>query len=60
MTKITKNLPSTNIDRDKLQIPSNLVLADSEFHNNDPIDMLLGAEYFFDLLEVKSSLGRIN
>ncbi|XP_011061744.1 PREDICTED: uncharacterized protein LOC105150405 [Acromyrmex echinatior] len=51
VSKITKNLPSTNIDRDKLQIPSNLVLADSEFHNNDPIDMLLGAEYFFDLLE---------
>ena len=51
MPKITKNLPSMNIDRDKLQIPNNLALADSEFHNNGPIDMLLGAEYFFDLLD---------
>ena len=57
--KITKNLPSMNIDRDKLQIPNNLALADSEFHNNGPIDMLLGAEYFFDLLDAgKIELGQ--
>ncbi|XP_011699619.1 PREDICTED: uncharacterized protein LOC105456927 [Wasmannia auropunctata] len=57
--KITKHLPSIRIDRSKLQIPANLKLADSEFHKIGPIDMLVGAEYFFDLLEVgKIELGK--
>ncbi|XP_071578820.1 uncharacterized protein [Temnothorax nylanderi] len=49
--KITKNLPSTTIPRDKLEIPSNIELADFEFNKIGPIDMLIGAEFFFDLLE---------
>ncbi|KYN09177.1 hypothetical protein ALC57_18716 [Trachymyrmex cornetzi] len=57
--KITKNLPSMRIDRDKLPIPGNIVLADPEFHNNGPIDMLLGAEYFFDMIVAgKIELGQ--
>ncbi|XP_018405645.1 PREDICTED: uncharacterized protein LOC108781997 [Cyphomyrmex costatus] len=57
--KITKNLPSVEIDRDKLKIPGNIALADSEFHKNGPIDLLLGAEFFFDILEVgKIDLGK--
>ena len=50
---------AVHIDRDELQIPGNLVLVDSKFHNNGPIDMLLGAEYFFDLLDAgKIELGQ--
>lgn len=57
--RITKNLPSMQIDRSKLQIPNNLYLADEEFHKIGPIDMLLGAEFFFDLLETgKIELGK--
>lgn len=48
--KITKNLPSIEIDRDKLPIPSNLELADSDFYKISLTDMLIGA-FFFDLLE---------
>jgi len=56
--KITKNLPSMKIDRSKLQLPSNIELADTDFYNVGPIDMLIGAKYFFDLLEVgKTELG---
>lgn len=59
VTKITRNLLSTKIDRSKLQIPSNLWLADAEFHKVNAIDMLIGAEFFFDLLESeKIELGK--
>lgn len=43
--KITKNLPSIDIERDKLGIPSNIELADSTFCKVGPIDMLIGAEF---------------
>lgn len=36
--KITKNLPSMKIDCSKLQLPSNINLADSEFHKIGQID----------------------
>jgi len=39
-------------------LPSNIELADTDFYKVGPIDMLIGAEYFFDLLEVgKTELG---
>jgi len=49
--KITKYLPSVEIDYKKLQIPKNFNLADDEFFKPGAIDMLLGAEYFYDLIE---------
>lgn len=49
--RITKNLPSMQIDCSKLQIPNNLSLANAEFYKIGSIDMLIGAEFFFDLLE---------
>ncbi|XP_067216967.1 uncharacterized protein [Linepithema humile] len=49
--KITKNLPAVKLNFNKLQIPGNLQLADSKFYKIGPIDMLIGAEFFFDLLE---------
>jgi len=55
---ITKSLPSVEIDRNTVKIPSNLKLADIEFHKPNSIDMLIGAEFFFDLLETgKIELG---
>ena len=47
---ITKNLPSVEIDRNAPQIPSNVKLADIEFHKSSAINMLVGAEFFFELL----------
>jgi len=49
--KITKYLPSVEINYKKLQISNNFNLADAEFFKPGAIDMLLGAEYFYDLIE---------
>lgn len=54
--KITKSLPSFEIDASALKIPANIKLADSAFFKRSAIDMLIGAEFFFDLLDE----GRIN
>lgn len=57
--KITRNLPAITIERNNLQIPNNLQLADSEFYKPNSIDMLVGAEFFFDSLEMgKLELGK--
>uniref|UniRef100_A0A2A4JM97 Uncharacterized protein n=1 Tax=Heliothis virescens TaxID=7102 RepID=A0A2A4JM97_HELVI len=47
---ITSEIPSKHINLTKLQIPSNICLADPNFHSPAPIDMLLGADIFWDLL----------
>ncbi|XP_018395452.1 PREDICTED: uncharacterized protein LOC108773959 [Cyphomyrmex costatus] len=55
---ITKDLPSVEIPREALQVPSNLKLADREFDKPGTVDILLGAEYFYELLETgKIELG---
>ncbi|XP_018371804.1 PREDICTED: uncharacterized protein LOC108766798 [Trachymyrmex cornetzi] len=49
--KITRDLPSKEIDKELLNIPSNLQLADFEFNKRSSIDLLIGAEFFFEILE---------
>ncbi|XP_011859275.1 PREDICTED: uncharacterized protein LOC105556771 [Vollenhovia emeryi] len=51
--RITKHLPSVEMNRDTLPIPSNVMLADPEFFKRGPIDMLIGAEFFFAWLEAE-------
>ncbi|XP_070155822.1 uncharacterized protein [Polyergus mexicanus] len=53
--KITKRLPAIELDYDTFKIPSNIKLTDPEFYKRGSIDILIGAEFFFDWLE----LGRI-
>ncbi|XP_043271223.1 uncharacterized protein [Venturia canescens] len=55
---ITKRLPSIELDVHALQIPLNIKLADIEFYKPSTIDVLLGAEYFFDVMQTeKIELG---
>lgn len=54
---VTKQLPSVEIDRNAVEIPGNLKFADAGFYKPGSIDMLIGAEYFFDLLETKKIEG---
>lgn len=50
LPSITDNIPSRHVDLLKLKIPSNICLADPNFYSPAPIDMLLGADIFWDLL----------
>ena len=47
---ITSDLPLVNIDISTWHLPTELAYADPEFYLSKPIDMLIGAELFFDLL----------
>jgi len=49
--KITKKLPSVAIDTKPLAIPTTIKMADPQFSKPGSIDMLLGGEFFLQLLE---------
>ncbi|XP_070068046.1 uncharacterized protein [Drosophila takahashii] len=44
--------PDTHIDISTWNLPPNMPLADDQFHLSRSVDMLLGAEAFFDILAV--------
>ncbi|KAJ8932160.1 hypothetical protein NQ318_016654 [Aromia moschata] len=59
--KITQNIPTVSFDLSKLDIPSDITLADPDFSKSAPIDVLLGAEIFFDILcvgQIKLGLNK--
>ncbi|XP_058817215.1 uncharacterized protein LOC131680520 [Topomyia yanbarensis] len=47
LQKVTPDLPVHDIPVDYWKLPSNLFLADPQFHKRTPIDMILGIEHFF-------------
>lgn len=50
LNRITENLPLASIDRESMQIPPNLRLADPNFFMSGPIEVLIGADTFWSLL----------
>lgn len=50
LNTITGNLPQIQVNIDKFKIPSNIRLADPQFHIPGEIDMLIGAEIFWQLM----------
>ncbi|XP_073953580.1 uncharacterized protein [Choristoneura fumiferana] len=50
LEKITCKLPQFKVDLEALNIPSDLKLADAEFHIPSEINMLIGADVFFQTL----------
>lgn len=48
--KITGNIPHIAIDKHNLRIPDNIVLADPNFDTPGDIDLLIGAEWFWDII----------
>lgn len=50
LDKITENLPVAKINIDNITIPHNITLADPSYNIPGVIDILLGANIFFDLL----------
>lgn len=51
LPRITSNMPSTNINCDFMQIPNTIQLADPNFNVPSKIDLLIGADIFWELLD---------
>ncbi|XP_076660445.1 uncharacterized protein LOC143363797 [Halictus rubicundus] len=56
LPSITATLPSKQISKTQLQIPSNLPLADPNFNVPSEIDVLLGVDLFYEV----QCVGKIN
>ncbi|XP_055632731.1 uncharacterized protein LOC129773180 [Toxorhynchites rutilus septentrionalis] len=56
LPRVTVDLPSNSFDVSSWKIPTGIQLADPLFHQTAPIDIILGAELFFDLFKAS---GRI-
>ncbi|KAL4103533.1 hypothetical protein QTP88_018896 [Uroleucon formosanum] len=50
LPKLTTNLPSMPVAMSNLKLPAELALADPTFGTPQAIDIILGAEIFFDLI----------
>ncbi|XP_063914810.1 uncharacterized protein LOC135131161 [Zophobas morio] len=50
MSKITERTPALSIDKSKIRIPPNIILADPDFEQSREVDLLIGAEIFWSLL----------
>ncbi|XP_062714021.1 uncharacterized protein LOC134290831 [Aedes albopictus] len=48
---ITRELPAKALNTQEWNIPANIVLADPTFHQPGPIDMILGMEVYYELVE---------
>ena len=51
LPRITNNLPTESFDMASLKISKGIFLADPQFNNSSQIDILLGAQYFLQLIE---------
>lgn len=52
LPNITGNLPNFSFDKNILNLPPNIVLADPNFHKSTSIDLLVGAEVFWELVSI--------
>lgn len=50
LQELTGELPKSPININKINIPKDLLLADPNFNQPAPIDMLIGADIFWDIL----------
>ncbi|XP_053968661.1 uncharacterized protein LOC128870089 [Anastrepha ludens] len=58
MNTITPSQPRTPLNTSAWNIPNNIALADKTFNTPCPVDLLIGAKFFYDLLLVgQISLG---
>ncbi|XP_065092430.1 uncharacterized protein LOC135713271 [Ochlerotatus camptorhynchus] len=49
--KVTGTIPSANVRVDSWHIPSSVLLADASFNRPREVEMLVGAEHFFNILK---------
>ncbi|KAJ8969338.1 hypothetical protein NQ314_001807 [Rhamnusium bicolor] len=60
LENITFDLPHYSVNRYKYKIPFQLTLADPEYHTPAPIDLLIGADLFFELLLADTKVLGVN
>ncbi|XP_033212443.1 uncharacterized protein LOC117170034 [Belonocnema kinseyi] len=48
--EISSRMPSITLNRKLFKIPENISLADPEFHRPADVDILIGAEFYYELL----------
>ena len=51
MSDITGTTPATKLDTSKWKLPTDIKLADENFNIPGDIDLLLGADLFYEILE---------
>lgn len=57
--KITECLPLKGFNKSALNIPKNVKLADTSFNQSKPVDLLIGASHFYNLMCIgQISLGK--
>ncbi|XP_055604005.1 uncharacterized protein LOC129752246 [Uranotaenia lowii] len=56
LPKITIDLPSTSVNTSSWSIPSSIELADPSFYKSSRIDLILGAQIFFDLIKTSERI----
>lgn len=52
LPSITGDVPAISFPRSELNIPNNIALADPNFSTSTPIDLLIGADTFWELFNV--------
>lgn len=58
LKELTNEIPTVHIDIKSLKIPKNIILADPTFYQPSKIDMLIGADIFWDIIgKEQLSLG---
>lgn len=61
MDQLTGELPKVPINVQQLKLPKNITLADPSYHSPAPIDLLIGADIFWEILGLEQkSLGPNN
>ncbi|XP_058449060.1 uncharacterized protein LOC131429022 [Malaya genurostris] len=57
LPKLTVDLPTVSVDSTSWQFPPDIQLADPNFCRSNPVDLILGAEVFFDLFKVTGQIS---
>ncbi|XP_038106163.1 uncharacterized protein LOC119765952 [Culex quinquefasciatus] len=50
LPELTSALPNQNIDTTAWEFPNNIILADPHFNEPGEVELIIGAEHYFDLL----------
>ncbi|XP_061712824.1 uncharacterized protein LOC133521773 [Cydia pomonella] len=59
LPQLTSSLPTFPSKRNQFRIPDNVRLADPNFYESQPVELLIGADLFWELLEGQVEITRL-